>query len=161
MAKMSGRTIGEFVAMVGIIVSLVFVGFEIRQNTIASRAAAYQSIGFYVAEAWNTRSMDREFVELYSQARDTTRWDEIDDTGWEQLRHWLIGALRGYETVYRQVQEGLLPASALESFGYGRDWRVYFPYLERMWPDLRPILSEDFARFMEEGSGLVTPLESG
>ena len=35
----------EIVGIIAVVLSFAFVGYEIRQNTIASRAAAYQAIG--------------------------------------------------------------------------------------------------------------------
>src|SRR5688500_13996652 len=42
----------EIVGFVGVIGSLIFVGIQIRQNTIASRANAYQQMGAAVADIW-------------------------------------------------------------------------------------------------------------
>lgn len=39
---MSRNTVRETLGFVGVIVSLIFVGLEIHQNTLASRAAAMQ-----------------------------------------------------------------------------------------------------------------------
>ena len=38
------RTIGEIVAVAGILLGLVFVGWEIRQNTAATRSATQQAV---------------------------------------------------------------------------------------------------------------------
>lgn len=43
---MSGEALRETLGFIGVVASLVFVGIEIRQNTIVARAAAYQDIGF-------------------------------------------------------------------------------------------------------------------
>ena len=39
---MSGKVIQETLGFLGVIGSLIFVGLEVRQNTVASRAAAIQ-----------------------------------------------------------------------------------------------------------------------
>ncbi len=49
MSKRSIRDVGEAVALLGVIASLVFVGLEIRENRIAARAAAYRELGIAVA----------------------------------------------------------------------------------------------------------------
>lgn len=41
MTKGNSRVIAELIAAVGVIFSLVFVGYEVRQNTVAARAQAY------------------------------------------------------------------------------------------------------------------------
>ena len=42
----------EVLGFLGVTASLVFVGLEVRQNTIATRATAYQGMGAAVAEVW-------------------------------------------------------------------------------------------------------------
>ena len=42
MANISARDVGEIIAVTCLVLSLIFVGLELRQSTIASRAAAFQ-----------------------------------------------------------------------------------------------------------------------
>jgi len=42
----------EILGALGLIASLVFVAYEVRQNTIAARASAIQQIGIATAEMW-------------------------------------------------------------------------------------------------------------
>ena len=48
--KISFRDVAEIIAVVSVIISLIFIGLEFRQNTIATRAAAYQELGMGVAD---------------------------------------------------------------------------------------------------------------
>ena len=47
---MSGKAGRETLGMLGVIASMIFVGFEIRQSNVQARAAAYQAIGVATAE---------------------------------------------------------------------------------------------------------------
>ena len=125
-----------------------------RQNTIASRATAYQTIGLYVGDSWNQLAFDEEWSALSLVASDSTRWDELDELAWLRLRNRLTGALRSYETIYLQVEAGLLDEAAPEWLGYGADWRVYFPYLERLWPQIRPTVGAGFIEYFEQRNAL-------
>ena len=49
---MSGKAIRETLGFLAVVAGLVFVGLEIRQNTIAARSAAYWEIGQATAESW-------------------------------------------------------------------------------------------------------------
>ncbi len=151
---MSGKAIRETLGFVAVVVSMVFVGMEIRQNTIAARAAAYQGIGFQSANIWHGWSRDPAFSDLRNLASDTATWDEIDETGWTQLSAALTGSMRSWETLYLQVQEGLLPEDAMTRFGWGINfWPASF---ERLWPEVRTNLDDEFARYVEQQFG-VTP----
>ena len=44
------RTLGELVALSGVVLSLFFVGWELRQNTAAVRGATYQALSDTMAD---------------------------------------------------------------------------------------------------------------
>lgn len=48
--KLENRQIVEIFGVLAVVISLIFVGLELRQSTIASRAAAYQEIGLATSE---------------------------------------------------------------------------------------------------------------
>ena len=115
---MSGKDIRETVGLLLVVASMVFVGLEIRQNTIVAQAAAYQEIGFNTGEGWRTRSLDPSYAQLTVLASDSSRWNEIDEAGWLQLRWMMLSSMRAWETVWVQVQQGLLPDEAMGRFGF-------------------------------------------
>lgn len=73
MPERSLRDVGEAVALLGVIASLVFVGLELRETRIAARAAAYQELGIAVAENWMGRASDRVINDLAYVAMTATR----------------------------------------------------------------------------------------
>ena len=150
MSSMSGKSVRETLGFLAVVAGLVFVGMEIRQNTIVARAAAYQEIGFQTMEGWRMRSLDRAWAELMVLASDPARWDEIDEAGWLQLRFRMMGSMRAWETLYLQVSEGLLRPDALNRLGYDVSPSVYWPTFDRIWPEIRPLMGEEFAAYMEE-----------
>ena len=149
---MSGKTIRETLATVGVIASMVFVGMEIRQNTMVARAGAYQEIGFTAANQWMEGAHNRAYSEILFLSQDPSRWGEIDEVGWYQLGSQMTSIMRSWETVYLQVQQGLLPADAMTQLGYGVNyWPTTF---ERLWPDVRRRMDADFASYVEIQLGL-------
>ena len=152
----TARGVAEAVAVFGVIASLVFVGYEIRQNTIVNRAAAYQAIGLATSLDWIEVSMDPEYSRLMSQMFDSTRWHEIEEPGWDQIFYRLVGALRAYETVYLQYSEGLLPVEAVERLGFGARWSQEAHFL-RLWPELSPWIGEEFRRYLVDQVGFPEP----
>jgi len=48
--RMSAKAVGETLAAIGVIVSMLFVGMQIRLSNIQARAAAYQAIGIATSE---------------------------------------------------------------------------------------------------------------
>lgn len=148
---MTARTVRESLAALGVIASLVFVGWEIRQSNMQARAAAYQSIGIATAEAFDSWAHDREFAALNKSAA------VMDTTEWRQWALKLTAFARLGETILLQVEQGLLPADAMERLGYA-GWREIFsaPAYGCLWPLIRPGASEAFRRFVEQSRESAT-----
>jgi hypothetical protein len=149
---MTMRQLGETAAAVGVVASLVFVGLELRDNARAARASAYQELGFAAAETWLMKATDRELNDLVEIA------DEDDPAGWGALTEsdqrlvasYVQGLLRLYETVFLQVEEGLLPADAMGALG----WEGFSDtsLLRRTWPRARQYVTAEFATYLEAQS---------
>ena len=151
---MSSKAIRETLTALGVIASMVFVGFEIRQSNIQARAAAYQAIGIATAAAFDSQAHDREYLMAVTKGAAT-----MDTNDWRQLHNKFTVFARLGETVLLQVEQGLLDEDAMERLGYG-GWRDIFqplapryqgPTYACIWPLIRPGVSESFRQFVEEG----------
>ena len=141
------KRLGEVVASLGVIASLVFVGLEVRQNTIASRAAAYQAVGLTFVDGLLDISLDPDLALILDIAADSLRWDELDEAEWARVKYRYRNIVRAYETIYLQVREGLLPDSALYEWGFrgisgNATWRRLWPTVRPQDPELRSSLAE-------------------
>ena len=142
---MSSKTIREALAALGVIASLLFVGFEIRQNTMVARAAAYQSIGVATAAAFDSAAHDPQWLASTQKTADV-----MDETDWTQFRLYMTIFARLGETVLLQVEQGLLPQDAMERLGYGVWTTLFkFPKLACVWPLIRPGVSTSFREYVE------------
>ena len=108
-SRRSVREVGEAIALLGVIASLVFVGLELRENRIAARAAAYQELGIAVAE--------NETVYLQVEQK-LLAPDALDRLGW----HLLLNS-RLSERMWPEVRAAVTPA--------------FVTYLESQAPALR------------------------
>lgn len=148
----------EIIAAVGVIVSLMFVGFEIRQNTAVARGQARQELAALNQEWLLTMGQDAEFEALWYKA-----WgadprsgaaEPIELTEAEERRAWFIMTmhLRRLENVYLQYREGLVDASALNSYGFANVAIFRLPQFDRYWyeENARTGFDADFVAFLEE-----------
>ena len=141
-------SIGETLAAVGVIASLIFVAMEIKQNTIASRAAAYQAIGLAAASSLDDMAHDRELFEnVFAKA--PADMDQID---WWQFNRLMSSRARLCETLLLQVIEGALPEDAMDRLGCN-GWRTILddPKTACVWPPMRRWVGTAFREFVEEG----------
>ena len=104
----------EFVAAASVVLSLIFVGLEIRQNTAAVRAQTRQDLTTTSAEFLMGMATS-DIGDLWF------RWaagEDISASEWNRLRLAVITGVRNLENVYLQSTEGVIDESALNGYGW-------------------------------------------
>ncbi len=147
---MSSRTVRQTVAAAGVIISMAFVGMQIRQSNIQARAAAYQAIGIATAEfhrGFNAH-MNRLATESgYPEA--VKRWTHED---WETMERIYTADLRMLETILLQAEQGLLPPDAMARLGYHWGPVLSSPAMACLWPELRTQVGSSVRKFIEDST---------
>ena len=147
--KLSVRDISEIVAVCSVIVSLIFIGLEFRQNTIAMRASAYQELGLATANILFSQSLDPEILSGYGAGNEGLEEFQALPTDLAvRTRQSMRGTLRVYETIYLQVQLGLLEPEALDYLGWGTYKNN--AWLKNLWPILNYDMSDEFIQHIED-----------
>lgn len=112
--KNRGRLVGEAVAVIGVIVSLTFVGLEIRQNTASVRAQMRQQLS----------DASRDFLLGLATSEVAHAWgrymrgEELSVVEKDQVQLALVAFVRNLENVYLQHRERVIDESALTSYGW-------------------------------------------
>lgn len=107
-------SLAEIIGAVSIVVSLVFVGFQIRENTRATQAATFQEhVGHEIGILQTASSYDEKVLErynTYSQGEQSAR-GQFNDPAWFLF----VSAMRIWEDLYLQHEAGMLSDWAWES----------------------------------------------
>lgn len=138
-------------AAAGVVLSLIFVGFELRQNTQVARAAAVQAIAdqsIDVILAWTT---DEQSVLLLSEVLRGATPDEFTREENTKLRLMFLAQLRIAESRHRQAELGVITDPTI--FG-GAASTLRSPYLRAYWGSLKSSVAPDFALEFENEYGL-------
>ena len=123
--------VGELAAAVAVVLSLVFVGLQVRESTIATQAATYQTTVAYDIELLLTRGTSSDGSRLH--------WAFLENpkslTGDEYLRGRDIAAAtsRHLENLYLQREAGMLSDEA---------WSAREPLIQRF------VLSSGFSEMI-------------
>ena len=144
----------EVVGFIGVIGSLIFVGLQIRQNTIASRASAFQQMGTAIADIWLNTAQDpaRALMTMRFFEEANAKFTPTEEA---VLINQSIAALRQHETTWRQVKLGLLDQESLEAFGWNAvGTSAFATKTKRLWPRMAPQMSPDFRAYVEQTLGL-------
>ena len=96
--------VGELIAAVAVVISLIFVGYEVHQNNQRQIQATTQTMVSDYASGLLAVANDAELACIY--VRGTV--DYLSLTGAEQLRLsiWLVAMMRFTEDMYFQMQAG-------------------------------------------------------
>jgi len=102
--------IGELVAAIAVVISLVFVGFQVRDNTIASEAATYQETIAYDMDLLLTVGSDADIARIFFAFINDP--DSLDEDEFLQGRTLLSASIRNFENLYVQHEAGMLSNEA-------------------------------------------------
>lgn len=100
--------IGEVTGAIGVIVSLVFVGFQIRKNTVASEAATYQaSVGYDISMLMGLSS-DSEQARIFNAYVWVAEATNLTDNDVTRAEYQMTALLRHLENLFLQHDLGML-----------------------------------------------------
>ena len=147
---MSKKEIIEMLGIIAIIGSLIFVGIEIRQNSLSIRGATYQSITEQVTKLYMDVAADERLSELVSQMlpndNDTLR-NQLNAADRLSLDFIVLTGLRRIENIYLQQSDGILSNQAFERIGL----EFYqTKYSKETWERYKAGFDSSFIEFFEE-----------
>ena len=106
--------VGELIAAIAVVISLIFVGLQIRENTTASQAATYQaSVAYNVEILLNLAASPdtaRVFNAFVNDDPDGLNADEL-----AQAVFLMSATIRNLENLYIQYEAGMLSETAWEA----------------------------------------------
>ena len=151
LSNQRGARLSEVVAAASIVASLLFVAYEIRQNTKAATASSIQASAALTAEVFLALAQDRELGGLVLKAMTGALSSDFDSAENFHLQVLIGAGLKQTESRFRQAQLGVV--SGDEWFGANNP--IYnSPYLREVWPSIRAAQAPDFAEWFEERYGL-------
>ncbi|MDX1388126.1 MAG: ester cyclase [Acidobacteriota bacterium] len=153
-------SLGEAIAALGVIGSLIFVGLEIRQNTAATEGATLQAISDMHTALLLEGGSDPAFMELFNRVliRGHVRADfRTEET--LRLNRYYIAFLSHLENTYLQYRAGLVSEDVFESYGWRNLLWITPHFLEISDDMLRVAVSPEFAEFFRDRTAELGPYE--
>jgi len=139
-----GKRMGEALAAVGVIASLIFVALEVSQNTAAVRGATLQAV--------SQQSLDLVLIGIENPdvrtAIEAASAEEALTDEQEVLLRWFVSAkLRADENRFRQVQLGTLDAANFGQLSNNYAYRL--PFFAQYWAEQGDLWAGDYRRVVE------------
>ena len=140
--------IAEVVAAVGVLVSLLYVGYEIKQNTAAVRSTAYQAIHDAEDGFWSDLAGDAEAARL---------WENGLDEGLEPLaagdrERFTVTARRLiylFQNVHYQNRKGVVDQELWDAWLASLDEFLAEPGFQEVFFEVSPHLSDPFNQLVD------------
>jgi hypothetical protein len=95
------------VANLGVIASLVFLGFEVRQNTNIAKASAYRENMQDIAQWRELIISDPELARLFN-TYSSEGFEALDDTGQTRISAFVFNIIGAYENAYFARRYGIV-----------------------------------------------------
>jgi hypothetical protein len=146
--------IGEFVAAVAVVVSLIYLAVQIRQNTQqikqsihSVKASTFQAslnsaAGFIVNIA-----QDPDLADIYRRG---LRGESLHETEWIRFRFVMSNLFGHYEHLYYQHRAGLAEPELWESRAANMEWYFAQPGWRSYWNEAGRLFGRGFREYVTE-----------
>jgi len=146
----------DFGQTIAVLASLIFVGYQIRQNTRALKATSHHAV---------TDSFNAINTLLVSDPKVARRWrlglagsDALDEDERDCVSFMMLGYMRIFETLHYQFSTGALEPKLFEAELNTLKWAVTNPGIVTWWSTNPISLSAEYRAFID---GLIRDAHSG
>ena len=104
-------TLSTATANIGVLIGLIFLIFELRQNSAIALSQVRQERSLSIIQEYSNYAQDNEFSNLVARAIRGTNFDSVSDDEWHQIWGYESARMTRLEDVYFQHKEGLIDDS--------------------------------------------------
>ena len=139
--------LGEFISGIVVIISLVYLAMQVRQNTRSIRTENYARALERVSALQSRLSQDGEFCALFSQA--LTGPSNVSPNERIQFTWCLYELFGGQEFLFHQSQAGTVPEEVWERWSDTMTWWLSFPGVRAWWDGKPTPFSASFTSYID------------
>ena len=151
MTLLEWGALGEIVGGIAIIVSLIYVGMQLKQSNSMARSAVRQEISselnYWATSIACSPGLGEVLTEVHFEglvAKNATGLEGV------QMAYILTAFVSQHHFAYEQWKEGNLTDRELEDLFSSRGELQSMPYLKSIWPAVRKGFPLDFVTWYEE-----------
>ncbi len=139
--------IGEIVGGTAVIISLFYVGLQVRQNSKAIRGQTFESLSTTLANFAQKSAGDAEMTVVLRKAIAGKELSPDEDA---RLIAYIRANMRIASAVYYQYSLGLLDLVQLKDLTFSASALMSTPTGRRVWNASKVHLADDFVEYMDE-----------
>jgi hypothetical protein len=142
------QSVAELIGAVGVIVSLIYLGNQVRQNTRAMRSATSQELLTSYNSLTEFQMTSEYGADLYHRLA-LGKWESVSAAEAAAYRVFIVKLLRVFEHAYIQNRAGLLAEDVWTGWRNQIAVSLAMPAFQVAWKPVRKLLSPDFVNFVE------------
>ena len=140
--------IGEFVAAIATVITLIYLAFQLRQNTRALKATAFQNVISEMGKNVEPIMNNRELADIL--VKGTVDPDSLTPAERVRLNAIYVSSFRRLESVYVQYTLGTMELENKRGFEESMIPLLQLPYGETWWKEAKVSFYQPFAQHIEE-----------
>ena len=139
--------VGDFLGGIGVVITLLYLASQIRQNTRSIRTSAFQAAQRDIADKLDDLSKDPELIRLYFDGN--YEFESFSKEDRRRYATFMTGWLRRYETLLYQTRLGNIDREQWE--GVLTELRTAFKYpgARAWWAQAHGSFNRDLREFVE------------
>ncbi|MDG1025970.1 MAG: hypothetical protein P8R01_08560 [Gammaproteobacteria bacterium] len=149
MYKFELNDFAQMLAIIGVIISLAFVGLEINQNTNLARNQAYLEYVESLKELSLEIATDEILPGLVARLGEGELEEDFSAEDNVKIPLFQNATVRVWEGLYRSWSAGYLPQEAVANVGGGNLLNNDY-FRQKSWPEIKVHYSPDFITFFEK-----------
>jgi len=146
--------IGDFIGGFGVVGTVIYLAYQIRQNTASTRSATYQAVVADVSE-WTLRiGLCPESTRIF-----ITGSENLEDLSSEevaQLNFLLASVIRHFENIHYQYITGAIDQDVWDGWSSRMLGVLGQPGVKAWWDSQKTVFSNDFQAFIDESPASAT-----
>ena len=103
----------EIIGFISVVASLIFVGFDINQNTNALRGETQQHVSMQVNDMFKMVAENERIAKLISLCFEAISKGDLSDRDYISLWNFQMMGFRRIENIFLQYKNGILKENAL------------------------------------------------
>ena len=143
--------IGEFVGAIAVVLSLLYLAVQIRQNTRSVRSGNSLSFAQLSHSVSSLLVGDERVARIYRMGlEDSAQLNEDQRVQFDAL---MIAFFRNTQSVFHQRRQSLFDDEEWSAFSRNILWTFRQPGVAQWWESRRVMFSDSFRRFLESEGG--------
>jgi hypothetical protein len=140
--------IGELLGAAVVVITVIYLASQVRQNTTASRAEALRSFSIEVSRQFMTMSESERISAIFHKMLyGGAQRSDFSEADMMSASFSVMARLNLYDAAYRSYKEKILTESELKAMLTTRI--LSMPYTIDSWPIMKQELSPDFVQYLE------------